>query len=147
VNALDLLKQDHDRVRDLFKQIENAEGDRQAALFRELRDELEMHTKIEEEFFYPELKKVEEARELVAESYEEHHQVDVVIAEMAQLKVGSEKWTAKFTVLKEDVEHHAGEEEEEMFPKARQACKADWLEETGRKMEQMKAGGKAKAKA
>src|SRR5262245_10741245 len=113
MDALDLLKEDHAKVADLFEQLETVGEDQQGKkkLFQQIKTDLETHTFIEESVFYPALEKHEELRDIVNESYEEHRQVKNLLTEISELVDGSEKFDAKCTVLKENVEHHVEEEE------------------------------------
>jgi iron-sulfur cluster repair protein YtfE (RIC family) len=144
VDAIELLTRDHDKVRGLFKQLEKATGRQRDELFATLTQELELHTKVEEQFLYPVMDRVKAAHEMVQESYAEHHQVDVIIAEMRKLSSDSDQWKAKLTVLQEDVEHHADEEEKELFPQVKKALSKEELDEMGRNIEAMKARAGAK---
>jgi hemerythrin superfamily protein len=140
MNAIELLKKDHQKVAVLFKQYESAGEDassRKEELFRRIKQELDIHARIEEEIFYPAVKQVpvEEARELVAEAAEEHNQVKTLLAELDGMGAEDERFDAKMKVLKEDVEHHVEEEENEMFPKVRKGLGSDRLEDLGRQLE------------
>jgi len=143
MDALELLTADHNRVRGLFARFQAAEGenDAQAArLAAKIFEELEIHTKIEEEIFYPAITKLnDEIHEMVTEGIEEHHVVDGLMAEVKGLTPTDEAWAAKVKVLIENVEHHAEEEEQEMFPKVRSATNADARAELGQRLEAMKA--------
>ena len=75
-----------------------------------------MHEAIEEQLLYPALKPHAEARHIVLEGFEEHHVADVVLNELKSVATDSEKWAAKFKVLKESITHHIKEEERMMFP-------------------------------
>jgi hypothetical protein len=123
LDALELLKQDHQRVKELFEQCAGSEDKKeQKQIFKEIKSELEVHARIEETIFYPEMEEHEDLRDMVLESLEEHKQMKTVLREMSKLSPSSEKFKPKFKVLKDDVEHHAEEEEEEeeeMFPKIR----------------------------
>ena len=143
MDALQVLKADHEVVRSLFEEFkkakENDETSRLAELQRTIFRELEVHTSIEEEVFYPEAKQVgEEAEELIAEGIEEHHVVKVLMGEIEQLEPSDEAWVAKMTVLIENVEHHADEEEEELFPKLSKVFGDDRLEAMGEKLQAAK---------
>ncbi|HEY8491318.1 MAG TPA: hemerythrin domain-containing protein [Dehalococcoidia bacterium] len=123
MNALDVLKQDHDKVKDLFRQYEQTEDPQQRGrIARQVFQELEIHTKIEEEIFYPALREQGDThdKEMVAESFEEHHLVDTVIGDLRGLNPGDLDFNAKFHVLMENVQHHIQEEEQDLFPDARQ---------------------------
>lgn len=143
MDALQLLTADHNRVRGLFNRFKAAEGenDAQAAkLATMIFEELMVHTKIEEEIFYPAITKLnEEIHDLVTEGVEEHHVVDTLMEEAKALTPADEEWAAKIKVLIENVEHHAGEEEEEMFPQVRKAMNDDARAELGQQLEARKA--------
>ena len=143
MDALELLIADHNRVRGLFTRFKAAEGenDAQAArLATMIFQELEVHTKIEEEIFYPVVTKLsDELHELVTEGEQEHHVVDTLMAEVRGLTPSDEEWAAKIKVLIENVEHHAEEEEQEMFPKVRSATNSDARSELGQRLEAKKA--------
>jgi hemerythrin-like domain-containing protein len=144
VDALALLKEDHDRVRKLLDEgeatTERAEKGR-TELFTKLKTELEIHERIEEEVFYPALKAHPKARELALEGYEEHHVVDQILSELEQTDPTDEQWTAKFKVAKENLEHHIEEEEGDMFKAARSAFSKEELEELGARMQELKQLG------
>jgi hemerythrin superfamily protein len=145
MDALTLLEQDHQKVKKLMGEIEKT-TDRgvktREQLFNTLVQELTIHEKIEEQIFYPEVKEratSKQLEELVLESYEEHHFVDVVKAEIEETPFDSEEWAAKFKVMKENIEHHAFEEEEgEMFPKVRKIFKKAELDDMGARMADLK---------
>ena len=141
MDALRLLKDDHDKMRKLLDDLETTtqRGVRtREELFSKIKGELTIHEIIEEEIFYPALKDHPKAKDIVLEGYEEHHVVDTVMAELEDLPVDDEKWGAKATVMKENVEHHMEEEEGEMFQKARQVFDRDELEALGTRMERRK---------
>ena len=141
MEALQLLKDDHDKVKKLLDQgestTERAEKTR-TELFAKLKQELSVHERIEEEIFYPALKGHPRAKELVLEAYEEHHVEDTILGELEQTDVSDERWGAKFTVAKENIEHHIEEEEGEMFEQARQVFDRAELEELGERMATLK---------
>jgi hemerythrin superfamily protein len=139
MDALELLKQDHKKVKDLFEQAESGEGKEQRKVFEQIKKELETHTRIEENVFYPAMEKYEELKDMVLESYEEHKQVKTLLREMDDLVTDSEKFEPKLKVLKENVEHHAEEEEEgKMFPKIRELLDNAALEQLGQELEAAK---------
>ncbi|HZI20091.1 MAG TPA: hemerythrin domain-containing protein [Pyrinomonadaceae bacterium] len=141
MNAFQLLKEDHQKVDSIFQQLEptteRAEKTRQE-LFARLRMELDIHTQIEEKIFYPSIKQAAETREITLEGYEEHHVIKTILEEMQGLDVTDEQWTAKLKVLKENVEHHVEEEEEEMFQKARNVLTEEEITQLGEQMMEMK---------
>src|ERR687893_243274 len=141
MDALQLLKADHDKVKKLLTQgddtTERAEKTR-TELLATIKQELTVHEDIEETIFYPALKDHPRAKELVLEAYEEHNVVDTVMRELEATPVTDERWAAKFTVMMENIEHHIEEEEGEMFKQARSVFDADELEELGARMEELK---------
>jgi hemerythrin superfamily protein len=140
MDALELLKQDHQNVKELFKQgQETDDKKRQRQIFKEIKSELETHARIEETVFYPAMEEHEELKDMVLESLEEHKQMKTVLREMARLSTSSERFKPKFKVLKDNVEHHAVEEEEgKMFPKIRKLINRNELEELGQELEAAK---------
>ena len=113
MDALELLKQDHKKVKDLFKQVEGVDGDKEKKkIFGQIKSELETHARIEEEIFYPAVQKYDELKDKVLESVEEHKQIKTLLREIDGLAAESEKFDPKLKVLQENVEHHAEEEEE-----------------------------------
>lgn len=135
MNAIELLESQHREVESLFEQIENANGREKRQLFEEIKRQLELHTKLEEKIFYPAGEEVDE--DVTLEAYEEHANVKEMLKKISRITPSDETFDAKVTVLKEMVEHHVEEEEEEYFPK----CQEEWgdvrLQELGGKMEQM----------
>jgi hemerythrin superfamily protein len=140
MDALELLKQDHQRVKKLFAQGQETEDKKQRKqIFKEIKAELETHTRIEETIFYPAMEEHKELKDMVLESLEEHKQVKTVLREMSRLSPSSEKFKPKFKVLKNNVEHHAEEEEEgTMFPKIRQVINSAELQKLGEELETAK---------
>ena len=146
MDALELLKQDHQTVKELFEQAEGTEDRKeQRQVFTQIKKELETHARIEETVFYPAMQKHEELKDMVLESIEEHKQVETLLREMDDLVNDSEKFEPKLKVLMENVEHHAEEEEEgKMFPKVRKLMDQEALEQLGQELEKAK-GKKSKA--
>src|SRR5438128_2615328 len=139
MNALDLMKQDHKRLKKMLDQALEAEGGPQReALMEHVRTELVAHERMEEEVFYPRLRNEEKARDSVLEGYEEHHVADVILDELLEVPPETDLWKAKVKVLKENVEHHMDEEESELFKKARAVLDRDELERLGDRMEKVK---------
>ncbi|HKG21667.1 MAG TPA: hemerythrin domain-containing protein [Blastocatellia bacterium] len=139
MNALELLKEDHKKVSDLFAKVEATESEKQhEQLFERIKTELETHTHIEETILYPALERHDELKDMVLEAYEEHKQVKTLIREIGALADGSEKFDAKLKVMGENVEHHVEEEETEMFPKIRQAFSEAELNRMGLELEAAK---------
>lgn len=141
MNAFTLLKDDHEKVAGILEKIdgttERATKGREE-LFTQLKKELDVHTRIEEEILYPALEEFEETRAISLEAYEEHALVKQLLEELASAPKGDEQWTAKFTVLKENIEHHVEEEEGEMFTKARKVFSKDEIEKLGDRLQEAK---------
>lgn len=143
MDALDLLIADHNRVRGLFTRFQQAEEAGRTGELRDLaatiRDELDVHTAIEEEIFYPEVRAAsQEISDLVDEGLEEHHVAKVLLEEIGALDADDDAFVAKAKVLIENVEHHAGEEESELFPKVRTATTGDARADLGQRLDARK---------
>lgn len=145
VDAISMLKADHEKVRGLLAQLEKS-SERSVAkreeLLAKIALEVEIHSTLEEEIFYPAYRDAvgkQEDRKLYQEALEEHHVVDLVMPEIEETDPGTEVFSAKAKVLKEIIEHHAEEEEKEMFKRARQVFKPAELRELGERMEARKA--------
>jgi hypothetical protein len=148
VDPFELLKKDHKKVSQLLKKLEETEekdSSEREQLFQQVKSELDVHTKIEESIFYPALKEEEETKEIALEAYEEHSAVKRLLEEMSELDASDEQWTAKCSVLKENIEHHVEEEEGEMFKKAKKALEREELERLGDEM--MNAKGRTSGDA
>jgi hypothetical protein len=118
-----LLMEDHEKVKGLWRQFEKAGESEKWEIGHKIIMELKVHTKLEEDLFYPECERVEELKDLIAEAIEEHNVVDHVIEEIEALPQGDETFEPKMTVMFENVEHHIEEEEGELFPKARKSLR------------------------
>ncbi len=141
-DAIVLLKDDHKRMRKLFRDFEAA-GDTAYAtkdrIAKKVLEELTVHTYIENECMYPQTRELMPALEDdILESYEEHHVADVLCMELSTMKAKDERFTAKMTVLIENVEHHMKEEEDDWFPKVRAGLGRKRLQDMGAEMLEMK---------
>lgn len=146
MDAFTLLKTDHKTVAGLMDKIEQTTEravKTRDELFTELKSELDIHAEIEEKILYPVLEKADETHDISLEAYEEHRIVKQLLGELETEPKDAEEWTAKFTVLKENVEHHVEEEEGEMFKKARKVLSEEEIEELGARLEEAKKKGKA----
>ena len=146
MDAFTLLKNDHKKVAGLMEKID--ESTERAVktrdeLFAQLKSELDIHAKIEETILYPVLEKADQTHDITLEAFEEHRIVKQLLSELESEPKDAEEWTAKFTVLKENVEHHVEEEEGDMFKKARKVLSDEELEALGARLEEAK--GKQKA--
>ena len=136
-----LLETDHRRFEKLLEEGEQTteravKGRRE--ILATLISELNVHEAIEEQVLYPALKPHAEARKIVLEGFEEHHTADVVLNELKKVATDSEKWAAKFKVLKENITHHIQEEERMMFPAARGVLAREELLALGARMRALK---------
>jgi hemerythrin superfamily protein len=139
-DAIVLLKEDHKEVKRLFRAFENAGSPAERGkLVGRILEELTVHTYIENECMYPEVRKLlPDLDDDVLESYEEHHVADVLCMELATMSPDDEHYEAKATVLIENVEHHIEEEEKAWFPKVRDGLGRNQLRELGAAMIEMK---------
>jgi hypothetical protein len=137
MKATDLLRQQHQDVKDLYERYEQAQDeDEKQALFDEIADNLAAHTAIEERVFYPAAYAGELAAKL-REAVEEHLAVKRELADLLAMMPDDEAFDAKMTVLMEMVNHHVDEEEREVLPKSEEMLGADRLERLGAQMEQL----------
>jgi hemerythrin-like domain-containing protein len=137
MDAISLLEEDHRTMKKLLSELESTTErgvKTREELFATVEEELTVHETIEEEIFYPALKEHPKTKEIALEAYEEHHVVDMVMAEIEDVPYDDETWGAKFKVMKENIEHHIEEEENEMFKQARQVFEEDELESLGEQM-------------
>jgi hemerythrin-like domain-containing protein len=137
-DAIVMLKEDHTRVKQLFKRFEEA-GDRarkqKAEIVQQILTELTIHTYLENEAMYPRVRELlPDLEDDVLESYEEHHVADVLCFELAGMSADDERFDAKTTVLIENVRHHIDEEEQDWFPKVREGLGRKVLQEIGAEM-------------
>jgi hemerythrin superfamily protein len=138
-DAVALIKADHRKVEQLFREYEEA-GDRayktKQQLVEQITRELEVHTTIEEETYYPavEAKARRDGKELIGEAIEEHHVVKILLGELAALSPEDDAYDAKVTVLMENVRHHVEEEESEMLPQSEEILGRDELTRLGEEM-------------
>lgn len=141
MNAIELLKADHDKVDKLFQQVKATEDSEHPAIFEKINAELEVHTHIEETIFYPALLEDgdEELQDITKEGIEEHRQAKMFLRELSNLAEGSDKFEPKLKVLMEDIEHHVMEEEGEMFKMVEEQFDAETLEALGKELEAEKS--------
>jgi len=140
-DAIVLLRNDHTEVRRLFKEFQkpSTTDARKGAIVKKVVELLTVHTYIENEVMYPRVRALlPELEDDVLESYEEHHVADVLVVELAAMKPDAERFTAKTTVLIENVRHHIEEEEQEWFPKVREGLGRKALQELGADLEKAK---------
>jgi len=139
MNAIELLKTQHDDVKELFEKYEKlgdkATEEKQKCFF-EIADKLSAHATIEEQIFYPAVK-AKQTEDLLLEAVEEHLSAKRVIADLLELAPEDKVYDAKVKVLQELIEHHVEEEEGEMFKKVKGLLGAESLETMGTTMEAM----------
>jgi hemerythrin superfamily protein len=144
-DAIVLLKADHKEIKKLFREFQAAGENatvQKGQLVSKMIELLTVHTYIENEVMYPEVRRLlPDLEDDVLESYEEHHVADVLCMELFAMKPDAERFDAKTTVLIENVTHHIEEEEEEWFPEVRAGLGRKQLQELGEKM--LKAKKKA----
>ncbi|AZF27242.1 MULTISPECIES: hemerythrin domain-containing protein [unclassified Pseudomonas] len=145
MNAIDLLKADHERVKTLLTQLsESTERGvkKRTELLAKLEMEITVHTKLEEEILYPAFREAggKEQDIMYHEAKEEHRTVDsLVLPDLKQTDPSSTEFSGRVKVVKELLEHHIEEEETEMFPQAKKLLGKAKLDELGAQMEAMKA--------
>lgn len=140
-DAIALLKEDHKTVKQMFRRLEKMKddpGEEMEKLVGEICQELLVHAKVEEEMLYPMARETLDEELDVLEANEEHHVVEVLIGELLGMDSSDERYVAKAIVLKELVEHHIEEEEDEMFPEIREHLGRKELQEIGARIEDRK---------
>jgi hemerythrin superfamily protein len=144
MDIYEVLKEDHDEARRLLDALDETgddEGDKRARRYAEFKIDLMMHQHVEESVFYNSLKDIEETRDDALEAINEHHVVDTLLEELDDMPKEGDEWRAKFGVLKELVEHHMREEEEEFFRTARKVLDPEQAERMGELFREKKAAG------
>jgi hemerythrin superfamily protein len=141
-DAIVLLKEDHKKVKKLFKEFQQAgEGAKavKGQLVERILEELTVHTYLENEVMYPQVRKLlPDLEDDILESYEEHHVADVLCFELASMSPDDERFDAKTMVLIESVTHHIEEEEQDWFPKVREGLGRKQLQELGAQMVELR---------
>src|SRR6478609_4431338 len=137
-DAIVLLRDDHKEIRRLFKRFEKAAEDAtdtKCEIVDGIIELLTVHTYLENEVMYPEVRRLlPDLEDDVLESYEEHHVADLLVLELASMEPDAERFDAKVTVLIENVTHHMDEEENDWFPKVRAGLGRKQLQDLGAKM-------------
>jgi hemerythrin-like domain-containing protein len=141
-DAIVLLKTDHKDIREQFRRFQQAGENAAAAkgrIVEKIIELLTVHTYIENEVMYPEVRRLlPDLEDDVLESYEEHHVADLLVAELAAMTPDAERFDAKTTVLIENVSHHMDEEEQDWFPKVREGLGRKQLQDLGERMIELK---------
>jgi hypothetical protein len=142
MNAISLLTQDHRNVEQLFTRFESAgTPEEKRSITDKVIEQLSVHAEIEEQFFYPAVAAKVEERGEVLEAVEEHHLAKLALWELERLPATAPNFDAKFTVMKESILHHVGEEEGPggLFQQARKVLNATELDQLGERMERARA--------
>lgn len=121
VNAVELLREDHRKVQELFEQFESADNRSRPRIVEQALTELEIHAKLEEGLIYPAIREIVEEEDMMDEALEEHHAAELLIKELRKMGPKDERYRAKFKVLAEMVKHHIEEEESQMLPQAEES--------------------------
>jgi hemerythrin superfamily protein len=137
MKATELLRRQHEQVRELYaKHQQTDDDDEKQAIFEEIADNLAAHASIEENLFYPRAF-TEGLEEQLREAVEEHLAIKRELADLLSMVAGDENFDAKLKVAMEIVDHHVDEEENELFPQVEKAIDGSELERLGLQMEQM----------
>lgn len=141
-DAIVLLKADHKEVKAVFKQFQQAGENatkKKGQLVQKMIELLTVHTYLENELIYPEVRRqLPDLEDDVLESYEEHHVADVLVMELSTMSPDHERFDAKTTVLIENVLHHIEEEEQDWFPEVRKGMSRKQLSDLGERMQEMR---------
>jgi hemerythrin-like domain-containing protein len=151
MNAIELLLDDHREAIELVEFLEHADVDQletaseatnpvqlHMTTFNKLKNALAVHTQIEEQIFYPALEGFDETRAIVESYYDEHEDVDKILADLSKFKPTDEWWIGKIRDLRENLYQHIDKEEKELFPLAERLLGEEKLQELSRQIEEMK---------
>jgi len=140
--VLKLLKKDHSTMQSLFSKFDRSgksSHEKKGELFVQIRRELQIHSRAEQEIFYPALKALsDDGRRLVSEAVKEHKDIDELLTQISRLKPTDKNFDEKMETLIENVDHHVEEEEGEIFRFAEENCSEEQLEQLGRQIEDRK---------
>jgi len=129
-SVFDILKKEHDKTLELFKQTKRKRAD-PGNVFSQIRTDLTIHMDGEERLLYPVLKEKEPTRDKTLEGWEEHTYIKIVLNDLVGMPREDERWQAKLTVLREMVEHHIEDEEENLFKKAKKVISKEQADQIG----------------
>jgi hemerythrin-like domain-containing protein len=144
-DAIELLIEDHDRLKSLFKKLEDVPETEEAEreqLLAKIEKEIQVHTDLEEQIFYPAFQKASEDHDdemMILEAKEEHDVADMELPRVKRTDSGTIQFEARAKVLRELITHHLEEEEKEMFPRAKKLLSDEQLEELGQEMEKRRS--------
>jgi hemerythrin superfamily protein len=142
MNVFEVLKQDHQKAREIFSKIaatSNGAKKTREQLFQQLKRELLAHAHAEEKHFYPMLKNKEQVGDMIKEGISEHHEVEKKLKDIEKMSMETDEWLSSLKELQESVEHHVEEEEGEIFPKAQKILEAKQVDELGDKVKEYEA--------
>jgi hemerythrin-like domain-containing protein len=150
MTALELLKEDHQEVINLIGELEAADDEtemepRDTGNFNRLSEAIKLHSRMEEEIFYPAMEEFEETREQARAAFKEHQMVDHLLAQLATLSPSEDEFQETLAELRDAMERHIEEEEGELFPKAEELCGQSRLDEMERQMVWMKNNSRVRA--
>ena len=142
MNALNLLKKDHASVKTLFSRFDRTgktDLEKRNDLLAQIRREVQIHSRAEEEIFYPALKALNgEGRKLVSQALNDHKEIEDLLTQISRLKLTAKNFDDRFESLIESVDHHIEEEEGEIFRFAEENCSEQQLEDLGRQIQERK---------
>jgi hemerythrin superfamily protein len=143
MNVLKILKKDHSTVKSLFNKYDRtgkSSHEKRIQLFEQIRRELQIHSRAEEEIFYPAIKAKNgaESRKLVSQALKEHKDVSELLTQISRLKPNDKNFDEKMETLFENIDHHVEEEEGEIFQFVEENCSEAELNDMGRQVEERK---------
>jgi hemerythrin superfamily protein len=140
MDIFSLIREDHQKVSDLFSQIKGTRGasGKRAQLFAQIKEELEIHSHAEEQVFYAALQGDDVAYDMALDAIEDHRLVAELLEELATASKDGEEWEEKLQVLEENVEDHVEEEESEIFEAASQLFSNEQAQELGKRFQAVK---------
>lgn len=138
-DVFQLLEQDHRTVQDLLTRIERShDGREREAMFRNVKNALELHSRFEEEKFYPSARKATGLNDEIEDDLEEHEEADLLMNTIAGLDASSKEWMERVKDLRRTLDHHIRDEEERLFPQARRKFDKSEAEAMGNDYQQRK---------
>lgn len=140
MSIFEILKQEHQQVENLFSLLESSKNSKQiSSIFDEIYRELSLHTQAEELSFYPAMYEHSETRPFIDEAEQEHIEAKILLEELKMMSLESPEFMDKMMELKAAVQHHVQEEEEEVFPKVREAMSEDELRQLSQEFQDVKS--------
>ncbi len=142
----EILKRDHRQVEKWMTQIVEGGQDQRKALFETVEDALDKHMQLEEKLFYPEVKKVDQLKDLAQDALVEHQKTKKYLSELAGMHITTKEWLKTFTQMQEGVLHHVQDEEKKVFPGCTKYMQPQLLQQIGEKATEMKERTTARTK-